>query len=76
MYLNINGRLLRRLVDFKVVLQAVNTVVLASEGRDLSQVEEDVLRGAWEGLTYPELAKTRHRTEFMEIALQGYGGGH
>jgi hypothetical protein len=58
MYLNINGRFLRRLVDFKVVLQAVNAVVLASEGRDLSQVEEDVLRGAWEGLTYPELAKT------------------
>ncbi len=58
MYVSINGRLLRRLVDFKVVLQAVNAAVLASEGRDLSQVEEEVLRGAWEGLTYPELAKT------------------
>jgi hypothetical protein len=58
MYLHVNGRVLRRLVDFKVVLQAVSAAVLASEGRDLSQVEEDVLRGAWEGLTYPELAKT------------------
>jgi hypothetical protein len=45
-------------VDFKVVLQAVNAAVLASEGKDLNPVEEDVLRGAWEGLTYPELAKT------------------
>lgn len=58
MYLQVNGRVLRQLVDFKVVLQVVNAAVLASEGRDLSQVEEDVLRGAWEGLTYPELAKT------------------
>jgi hypothetical protein len=46
------------LVDFKVVLQAVSAAVLAGEGRGLSPVEEDVLRGAWEGLTYPELAKT------------------
>lgn len=58
MYLQVNGRVLRQLVDFKVVLQVVNAAVLASEGRDLSCVEEDVLRGAWEGLTYPELAKT------------------
>lgn len=58
MYLQVNGKLLRRQVDFKVVLQAVNAAVLASEGRGLTAVEEDVLRGAWEGLTYPVLAKT------------------
>jgi hypothetical protein len=45
-------------MDFEEVLKAVNTAVFASEGRHLTQVEEDVLRGAWLDLTYPEIAKT------------------
>lgn len=45
-------------MDFEEVFKAVNAAVFASQGRHLSQVEEDVLRGAWLDLTYPEIAKT------------------
>lgn len=45
-------------MDFSEILQTIDATVFANEGRHLTAVEEDVLRGAWQGLTYPELAKT------------------
>jgi hypothetical protein len=45
-------------MDFSEALKAIDIAVFACDGRHLNDVEEDVLSGTWQGLTYPEMAKT------------------
>lgn len=49
-------RQVNELMSFENVLTALNEAVSASEGRSLNEAESTILRGAWEGLTYPEIA--------------------
>ncbi|MBC7970138.1 MAG: hypothetical protein H7Z11_08440, partial [Verrucomicrobia bacterium] len=44
-------------MSFDEILAALNTRVETSEGRPLHEAEMTILRGTWEGLTYPEIAK-------------------
>jgi hypothetical protein len=45
-------------MNFEEALRVVNAVVSAKEGRNLSDAEETVLQGAWDGKTYEQMAET------------------
>ena len=47
-----------QLMNYEEALKAVNAEVSAKEDRQLGDAEETVLRSAWQGETYEEMAET------------------
>jgi AAA-like domain len=50
----------------EIALDFVNQRVLANTKEDLSQLEKTIFRGAWNGLTYPDIAeKNNYSTDYL-----------
>ena len=62
----------RNQLNLDEFIQVVNNVVFTCEGRYLSDVEEQILIGSIQGMTYKEMAKKYFRSERTLSQHTGY----